>query len=61
MMCYFNTCDPLVRLKLLRTYCCDFYGYMCCRFVTPCLSSKITVVNFVTYHVVYFSTVGWAV
>ena len=26
MCCYFNNCDPVVRLKLLRSYCCDFYG-----------------------------------
>jgi len=25
VLCYFRSCDPLVKLKLLRHYCCDFY------------------------------------
>jgi len=26
VLCYFNKCDPLVRLKLIRSYCSDLYG-----------------------------------
>jgi len=26
VLCYFNKCDPLVRLKLIRSYCNDLYG-----------------------------------
>jgi len=26
VLCYFRSCDPLVKLKLPRHYCCDFYG-----------------------------------
>jgi len=26
VLCYFNKCDPLVRLKLIRSNCSDLYG-----------------------------------
>ena len=26
VLCYFRSCDPLVKVKLLRHYCCDYYG-----------------------------------
>ena len=26
VICYFNKCDPFVKLKLLRHYCSDLYG-----------------------------------
>ena len=26
VLCYFSKRDPLVKLKLLRSYCSDFYG-----------------------------------
>ena len=26
VLCYFNKCDPLVRLKLIRSCCSDLYG-----------------------------------
>ena len=26
ILCHFNKCDPLVRLKLMRSYCSDLYG-----------------------------------
>ena len=26
VLCYFNKCDPFVKLKLVRSYCSDFYG-----------------------------------
>ena len=25
VLCYFRSCDPLVKVKLLRHYCCDYY------------------------------------
>jgi len=28
VLCYFTKCDPLVRLKLVRSYCSDLYGSM---------------------------------
>jgi len=26
LVCNFSKCDPFVKLKLLRNFCCDFYG-----------------------------------
>jgi len=26
VLCYFRNCSPVVKLKLLRSYCSDFYG-----------------------------------
>jgi len=26
VICYFNKCDPFVKLQLLRHYCSDLYG-----------------------------------
>ena len=26
VFCYFRLCDPLMKVKLLRHYCCDYYG-----------------------------------
>jgi len=26
VLCYFKGCDPVVKIKLLRSYCSDFYG-----------------------------------
>jgi len=26
VLCYFHKCDPVVKLKLLRSYCSDVYG-----------------------------------
>jgi len=26
VLCYFTKCDPFVKLKLVRSYCSDFYG-----------------------------------
>jgi len=26
LLCYFWKCDPFVKLRLLRNFCCDFYG-----------------------------------
>jgi len=26
LLCQFSNCDPFVKLRLLRNFCCDFYG-----------------------------------
>ena len=26
VLCQFSNCDPIVKLRLLRNFCCDFYG-----------------------------------
>jgi len=26
LLCYFWKCDPFVKMRLLRNFCCDFYG-----------------------------------